>query len=137
MGFCLELQRTLKSQSMLNYLSTFALFCDYFFLYGVSVSSSSNGDRFKAAIRDARNAFVPAAVANYGETAQEMMAKVPNCNWVRQRVKQTLNVLRENLEDIKMNYKTQQSMNFFLLQARRNTRYSNLQFNSVLFLFNV
>ena len=123
-GICLELQkeRNLKPQSMLNYLSTFALFCDYCFLYSVGVSSASNGDRFRAAIRDARKAFAPAAVANYRETAQEMMAKVPNCNLVRQRIKQILNVLRENLEDNKMSYKTQQSLNFFLLQARLNTR---------------
>ena len=122
---------------MLNYLSTFARSCDFCFLYGVSVSSSSNSDRFKAAIRDARKAFAPAAVANYGEIAQEKMAKVPNCKLVRQRIKQILNVLRGNQQDIEMKYKMQQSMNFFLLQARRNTRYSSLQFNSVLFLFTV
>ena len=122
---CLQIQkeRNLKPQTMLSYLSTFVLFCDYCFLYGVGVSSTSNGDRIKAAIKDARKAFAPAAVQNYRETAQEMMTKVPSSTLVRLRIKQIVEKLQNNLEENVFNYKIQQSLNFFLLQARINTRY--------------
>ena len=50
--------------------------------------------------KDARKAFAPAAVQNYRETANEMMAKVPSTTLVRLRIKQILNLLHKNFDDI-------------------------------------
>ena len=121
---CLDLQerRGLKPQTMLNYLSTFLLFVDYCFLADEIDRKTNDLERIKAAIRDARKAFSPAAV-DYRKTAEEMQARVPSSDMVRERYSKILQILKANLVDNTLKYRTQQVLNFFILQGRINTRF--------------
>ena len=121
---CLEIKasRNLKPQTMLNYLSIFQLFVEFCFLMEEVKLPSGEAERMKSAIRDARKAFAPAAAENYRKTAEDMRAKVPSAEIVRQRYRQITTILRNNLDTNELSYRKQQVLNFFLLQGRINTR---------------
>ena len=122
---CLEMKaaKNLKPQTMLNYLSIFKLFVDYCYLYKEISKSDDGMERMKAAIAAAaRKAFSPAAALNSHQTSEKMLALVPSNEQVRQRYRQVLEILTKNLRGNKLSYKKQQTLNFFLLQARINTR---------------
>ena len=122
---CLDLQerRGLKPQTMLNYLSTFLLFVDYCYLVNEVDNTIPNlAERIKAAVRDARKAFNPAAVGDYRKTAEEKQANVPSSDMVRERYSKIVQILTDILKDNALKYRTQQVLNFFLLQGRINTR---------------
>ena len=76
----------------------------------------------KAAIRDSRKAFSPAANENARQTSDRMLAQVPNNSQVRERYRQVLELLEKNLDSNDMPYRVQQVLNFFILQGRINTR---------------
>ena len=84
-------------------------------------------ERMKVAIKDARKAFNPAAVEDYRKILQEMLARVPTNEQVRERYNCILQILETNLTANKLNYKTHQSLNFFILQGRINTRLVSIQ----------
>ena len=114
--------KNFKPQTMLNYLSIFWLFVDYCYLAQETKALGNEHERMKVAIKDARKAFNPAAVEDYRKTSQEMLARVPTNEQVRERYSRILQVLEKNLTTNKLNYKTQQVLNFFILQGRINTR---------------
>ena len=78
-------------------------------------------ERMKVAIKDARKAFNPAAVEDYRKTSHKL-ARVQTNEQVRERYSRFLQILEENLITNKLSYKTQQVLNFFILQGRINTR---------------
>ena len=108
---------------MLTYLSTFLLFVDYCFLADEIDRKTNDLERIKAAIRDARKAFSPAPVDDYRKTAQEMQARVPSSDMVRKRYSKILQISEANVVDNTLKYRTQQGLNFFILQGRINTRF--------------
>ena len=84
---CLDRKNTrkFKPQTMLNYLSIFWLFVDYCYLAQETKAMGNEHERMKVAIKDARKAFNPAAVEDYRKTSQEMLARVPPNEQVRER----------------------------------------------------
>ena len=121
---CRDLQqsRNLKPQTMMNYLQTFLLFVKYCYLAKETIPISNEQERMYSAISDARRAFSPAASENSRKVAESMMERVPSSQTVRDRYRSTLEILTPNLSSNHLDYKTQQAFNFFLLQARINTR---------------
>ena len=121
---CRDLQqsRNLKPQTMMNYLQTFLLFVKYCYLAKETNSLSNEQERMYSAISDARKAFSPAASENSRKVAESMMERVPSSQTVRDRYRSTLEILTSNLSSNHLDYKTQQALNFFPLQARINTR---------------
>ena len=121
---CIELKerRNLKPQTLLNYLATFLLFVDFCYLMGEVDKDKNDLGRMHSAIRDARKAFQPGATEEYRKTANEMGERVPSPALVRERYAQVLEMLQTNLQDNSLSYRDQQVMNFFILQARINTR---------------
>ena len=83
---------------------------------------SSEAERMKSGIQDARKAFAPAAADIYRKTAEDIRAKVPTAEIVRQRCRQITTTLRNNLNTNELSYRKQLVLNFFLLQGRINTR---------------
>ena len=107
---------------MLNYLSIFLLFVKYCYLVQETSAVGNEMERMIAAVADARKAFTPAATEDYRKQAVEMLGRVPTNDQVRDRYKRTLKLLTDNLSANDLPYKTQQVLNFFLLQGRINTR---------------
>ena len=120
---CLEMKtaKNLKPQTMLNYLSIFKLFVDQCYLNREIAKCDDGFDRMKAAIAAARKAFSPAAL-NAHQASEKMLALVPSNEQVRLRYRQVLEILTTNMQQNTLSYRKQQALNFFLLQARINTR---------------
>ena len=120
---CLEMKtaKNLKPQTMLNYLSIFKLFVDQCYLNREIAKCDDGFDRMKAAIAAARKAFSPAAL-NAHQASEKMLALVPSNEQVRLRYRQVLEILATNMQQNTLSYRKQQALNFFLLQARINTR---------------
>ena len=127
---CLEMKtaKNLKSQTMLNYLSIFKLFVDHCYLNREIAKCDDGFDRMKAAIAAARKAFSPAAALNAHQASEKMLALVPSNEQVRLRYRQVLEILATNMQQNTLSYRKQQALNFFLLQARINTRVVKLFF---------
>ena len=87
-----------------------------------TIPISNEQERMYSAISDARRAFSPAASENSRKVAESMMERVPPSQTVRDRYRSTLEILTPNLSSNHLDYKTQQAFNFFVLQARINTR---------------
>ena len=107
---------------MLSYIQNFLLFVKYCYLAKEVNSVSNEQERMYSAISDARKAFSSAANEDSRKVAEFMMEKVPSSQKVRDRYRSTLAILTSNLSSNHLDYKTQQALNFFLLQARINTR---------------
>ena len=129
---CLEMKtaKNLKPQTMLNYLSIFKLFVDYCYLNREIAKCDDGFDRMKAANAAARKAFSPAAALNANQASEKMLSLVPSNEQVRLRYRQVLHILAKNMQQKTLSYRKQQALNFFLLQARINTRLVKLFFVS-------
>ena len=127
---CLEMKtaKNLKPQTMLNYLSIFKLFVDHCYLNKEIAKCDDGFDRMKAAIAAARKAFSPAAALNANQASEKMLSLVPSNEQVRIRYRQVLDILAKNMQQKTLSYRKQQALNFFLLQARINTRLVKLFF---------
>ena len=79
-------------------------------------------ERMKAAVSAACKAFSPVAALISYQTSDKMLALVPSNELVRQTYRPVLEILTKNLRENKLSYKKQQTLNFFLLQGRINTR---------------
>ena len=127
---CLEMKtaKNLKPQTMLNYLSIFKLFVDYCYLNKEIAKCDDGFDRMKAAISAARKAFSPTAALNANQASEKKLSLVPSNEQVRLRYRQVLDILATNMQQKTLSYRKQQALNFFLLQARINTRLVKLFF---------
>ena len=122
---CRDLQESkkLRPQTMLNYLSIFLLFVEYCYLLKEVVAQGNEMERMIDAIADASKVLTTAATEDYRKQAAEMLGRVPANDQVRDRYKRTLKILTDNLSSNELPYKTQQVLNFFLLQGQINTRF--------------
>ena len=127
---CLEMKtaKNLKPQTMLNYLSIFKLFVEFCYLNKEIAKCDDGFDRMKAAITAARKAFSPAAALNANQASENMLSLVPSNEQVRLRYRQVLDILASNMQQKTLSYRKQQALDFFLLQARINTRLVKLFF---------
>ena len=98
---------------------------EYCFQYNDGVDRSKNPwalSAIESAITDAKKTYSFPAAVNYRQEAEKMRARVPNTDLVRTRIRQVKEVLEANLKTNELEYDVQQALNFFLLQARLNTR---------------
>ena len=79
-----------------------------------------------AVVRDARKTFQPGASKDYRETANEMGEKTSSSVLVREGYAKVLEMLEANLQETSLFFivssNCEQQVNFFMLQARTNTR---------------
>ena len=68
------------------------------------------------------------AALNANQASEKMLSLVPSNEQVRLMYRQVLDILAKNMQQKTLSYRKQQALNFFLLQARINTRLVKLFF---------